>query len=222
MDPAFESVRGRISGLTMTSPERQYALWKSVEYLESAGIEGDLVECGVWKGGSSMLAALGLLHLGDTDRDLWLYDTFEGMTEPGQFDLGPGGSQIAAEWSEHAGKKDDPVFAYGALTEVKKNMASTGFPAERLHYVEGSVEQTIPDTVPAKLAMIRLDTDWYESTRHELEHLWPLLEPGGVLIVDDYGHWQGSRRAVDEYFADRPDVPLLNRVDDSGRVGVKR
>ena len=65
--------------------------------------------------------------------------------------------------------------------------------------------------------MLRLDTDWYESTRHELEHLMPLLQAGGVLIIDDYGHWQGARRAVDEYL-DRTGMPLLlSRTDYSGR-----
>ncbi len=101
-------------------------------------------------------------------------------------------------------------------------MASTGYPEERLHFVKGKVEETIPGDLPGKIALLRLDTDWYESTRHELEHLWPLLVPGGVLIIDDYGHWAGARRAVDEFFADRVDAPLLNRVDYTARVGVKR
>ena len=79
-------------------------------------------------------------------------------------------------------------------------MASTGYPPDRVRYVKGPVERTIPDRLPGgPIALLRLDTDWYESTRHELLHLFPLLSPGGVLIIDDYGHWSGARKAVDEY-----------------------
>ena len=83
------------------------------------------------------------------------------------------------------------------------------------------MEETIPGRAPERIALLRLDTDWYESTRHELEHLWERLEPGGVLIIDDYGHWAGAREAVDEFFAKRSDAPLLTRVDYTGRIGVK-
>jgi len=221
MDDAFNRVRGRFTDFTMTSIERQYSLWKSIEYIESAGIEGDFLECGVWRGGSSMIAAVGLRHAGSEVRDLWLYDTFEGMSAPGEFDVAPDGSRMDLNWKEHEGKLDDPVFAYGSVDEVRRNMESTGYPMERIHFVPGKVEETIPTTVPARIALLRLDTDWYESTRHELEQLWPLLEPGGVLIIDDYGHWEGARRAVEEFFDGRPDAPLLSRVDYSGRVGVK-
>jgi hypothetical protein len=104
---------------------------------------------------------------------------------------------------------------------VRANLLSTGLPEDRLELVKGKVEDTIPETVPARISILRLDTDWYASTRHELIHLFPLLEPGGVLIVDDYGHWEGARRAVDEYLAEQDVALLLVRVDDTGRVGVK-
>jgi hypothetical protein len=75
--------------------------------------------------------------------------------------------------------------------------------------------------MPAALALLRLDTDWYESTRHELQNLYPMLSTRGVLMIDDYGHWAGSRRAVDEYFSDPRRKILLNRVDYTGRIGIK-
>jgi hypothetical protein len=100
-------------------------------------------------------------------------------------------------------------------------MALSGYDAARLRFVKGKVEDTVPAQAPARIAILRLDTDWYESTRHELEHLDPRLSPGGVLIIDDYGHWAGCRQAVDEYFASRKLHALLNRVDYTGRIAVK-
>jgi hypothetical protein len=83
------------------------------------------------------------------------------------------------------------------------------------------VERTVPAAAPPALALLRLDTDWYESTRHELEHLYPRLSAGGVLIIDDYGHWKGSRRATDEFIAATPDFGLLSRIDGTGRLAIK-
>jgi hypothetical protein len=100
-------------------------------------------------------------------------------------------------------------------------MATTGYPETKVHYVRGKVEDTIPGTMPGEIAILRLDTDWYESTRHELVHLFPLLTRGGVLILDDYGHWQGARAAVDEYFDQYRQPILLNRIDETGRIAIK-
>jgi predicted O-methyltransferase YrrM len=104
---------------------------------------------------------------------------------------------------------------------VRANLARTNYDPQLINFVLGPVEQTIPATMPSEIALLRLDTDWYESTRHELEHLWPLLRVGGVLIIDDYGHFQGARQAVDEFFGRQPHRPLLHRVDYSARVAVK-
>jgi O-methyltransferase len=98
-------------------------------------------------------------------------------------------------------------------------MQSTGYPSDRVHYVKGLVEATVPQQAPDEIAILRLDTDWYESTKHELEHLWPRVRPGGVLIVDDYGHFEGARRAVDEFFG--PGV-FLHRIDYTGRLVLKQ
>jgi hypothetical protein len=98
---------------------------------------------------------------------------------------------------------------------------STGYPADRLHLVQGKVEDTLPGAAPARIALLRLDTDWYESTRHELVHLYPRLVPNGVLIIDDYGDWVGAKEAVDEYFAAQPFQPFLSRMDHTGRLAIK-
>ena len=92
--------------------------------------------------------------------------------------------------------------------------------ARSIHFVAGKVEDTIPATPPARIALLRLDTDWYESTRARAVHLYPLLVARGVLIIDDYGHWEGARQAVDEYFAARG-APAAHRIDYSGRMMVK-
>jgi hypothetical protein len=110
---------------------------------------------------------------------------------------------------------------YVPVEEVRAAVLSTGYPAERVHMVEGKVEDTLPGAAPERIAVLRLDTDWYASTKHEMEQLYPRLSPGGVLILDDYGHYEGARQAVDEYFAEHGGRPLLSRVDYTGRVGVK-
>jgi hypothetical protein len=219
----FRAPLAEAAPISMTSVERMYALWQAVEHVERHDVVGDVVEAGVWRGGSSVLAARALLRHGPPHRDLWLYDTFEGMSEPTERDVDAlSGRNMGDQWDAHRGKADDPVFAFGSLDEVRRNMAATGYPRARVHFVQGKVEETIPETMPDRIAILRLDTDWYESTRHELEHLWDRLSANGVLIIDDYGHWAGAREAVDEYFSRRDDAPLLSRIDYTGRIGVKR
>lgn len=219
MEPEFTELFTECHKYTMTSPERMYALYKAVEYVVRAGIPGDVVECGVWKGGSSMMMALALMHFGDTSRTLWLYDTFAGMPEPGERDRDRKGHDSVEKWESNQ-RGDHNEWCYSPLDEVKRNLARTGYPADRLVFVQGKVEDTIPGQKPAGTAILRLDTDWYSSTRHELEHLYPELAPGGVLVLDDYGTWEGARQATDEYFASRGPL-LLSRIDGTARMAVK-
>lgn len=221
LDPPFQSIAHRCLPATMTSVERLYALYKSVEYVIKSGVAGDIVECGVWRGGSMMCAALSLLHFSDTSRRLYLYDTFEGMPPPKAVDVDVHNRPAAALLSEMNRDEQNHIWALAPLDVVRNNLASTGYPESGVTYVPGPVEETIPATIPDSIALLRLDTDWYSSTRWELDHLFPRLVTGGVLIIDDYGHWQGARRAVDEYFATSRCKMLLNRVDYTGRVGVK-
>jgi hypothetical protein len=206
---------------TMTPPERVVALTDAVRYLTRANIAGDIVECGVWRGGSMMAAARTLLEEGDTSRDLFLYDTFAGMTDPTAEDRDTRG-RSATKWMRRYGVDEtgNSKACNATLEDVTANMALVGYPPVRCHYVKGPVEETLPETLPGPIALLRLDTDWYESTAHEMEHLFPLIVPGGVLIVDDYGHWEGSQQAVDEYLAKRGIVLLLHRTDYAGRVAL--
>jgi O-methyltransferase len=221
LEPDFHELYARCAPFTMTSVERMYALWQAAGHVARAGIPGDYVECGVWRGGSSMLAALTLAGAGDEARRLWLYDTFEGMSEPTERDRAfDAAAPISAEWDAFR-TANGSTLAYASLDEVQANMNRAQIAAERLEYVAGKVEDTIPARAPERIALLRLDTDWYESTRHELEHLYPRLSPGGVLIVDDYGHWAGAREAVDEFLASLHRPPLLTRIDYTGRLAVK-
>ena len=208
----------RVAPFSVTSPERIAALAAATEHVVRARIPGALIECGVWKGGSMMAAALTLVRLGGDDRDLYLFDTFTGMSKPTDVDVetaaaGPAPSHASDTWQSI---NDWAAIGQG---EVRANLLSTGYPSSRLYLVEGKVEDTLPAAAPESIALLRLDTDWYESTAHELRHLYPRLSRGGILLVDDYGHWSGARRAVDEYFGH--DRPFLHRVDYTARLVVK-
>ena len=201
------------------------SLIDAVRHCERRGLPGAFAECGVWKGGAVLAMLLALQQEGRTDRDVFLFDTFEGMTEPRPEDTSAFEPPALETWraaGEEGRRPWQEFFDPATFGEehVRRTVLSSGYPAERLHFVRGRVEDTLPAHAPERLALLRLDTDWYESTRHELEHLYPRLCDGGVLIVDDYGHWEGARRAVDEYFADRP-APMLHRVDYTGRIALK-
>jgi O-methyltransferase len=219
VDLWITDIIGRVSPYTMTSPERVAAVCMAVEYVARNRIPGDIVECGVWKGGSSMAAALALLRCGDTTRTIHLFDTFEGMSEPTHKDQELSG-QKASELLAKASRQD-PIWAYSPLEEVTRNLLSTGYPKDRVKLIQGKVETTIPEAAPASIAMLRLDTDWYESTLWEMQHLFPILADGGVLIIDDYGHWAGARTAVDEYVAKTQTKIFLSRIDYTGRIAIK-
>jgi len=204
---------------TMTSVERMAALIQAVTYVTQNGIAGDIAECGVWRGGSMMTVALTLLAHGDRSRSLYLFDTFEGMSPPTGDDKSLDG--VSADMQLKRDPQGTGVWCYASLDDVRANILSTGYPAEKIHLIKGKVEDTIPRNIPSSLALLRLDTDWYESTKHELAHLYPLLNTNGILIIDDYGHWQGARKAVDEYFAELGVKPYLHRIDYTGRILVK-
>jgi O-methyltransferase len=169
---------------------------------------------------------LALQELGEDGRDVYLFDTFEGMTPPTEHDTSPHEPPALEGWRDAQRRESRPwseFFDPQVFNEenVRQTVLSTGYPEERVHFVRGPVEETIPGHAPDRLALLRLDTDWYESTRHELRHLYPRLQEGGVLIIDDYGHWEGARRAVDEYFGSQAPPLLLNRIDYTGRIAVK-
>lgn len=224
IDDATAAIVRRAQPHTMTGPLRLVALVDAVRHCVRAGRKGAFVECGVWRGGSVLAMALTLLELDAADREIYLYDTFEGMTEPTERDTSPYQEPASKTWRDSGGEPWKDFLFDGernSVEAVRELLAGAGYPEGLLRFVEGPVERTVPATVPDRIALLRLDTDWYESTWHELEHLYPRLVPGGVLIVDDYGHWDGCRRAVDEYFATVAEPVLLNRIDYAGRIAIK-
>ncbi|RKX83724.1 MAG: macrocin O-methyltransferase [Spirochaetes bacterium] len=221
MEESFISIWEKVSSFTMTSVERGYSLFKSVEYIVKNKIPGDFVECGVWKGGSCMLIAMALELFEDTNRKIYLYDTYEGMPKPTEEDvISWNGRSVLEKWEEdNSGIKDNFGSWAVGLEEVKTNISITEYPENNLIFVPGDVALTLKKVKPATIALLRLDTDWYASTVEELEILYPLVVEKGVLIIDDYGHFDGARKAVDEYFENR--TILLNRIDYTGRIGIK-
>ena len=228
VDDWERALHAEVAPFTLASPERVHALTESVRYVIRMGVPGAFVECGVWRGGSVLAMIRALQREGVSDRDIYLYDTFKGMTKPTDLDTSSFDIPALDRWNESEEGEWSQRLWPGWFNEelfnpdlVKEVLADTGYPVERLHFIQGVVQETIPGVAPDVIALLRLDTDWYESTRHELDHLYPRLERGGVMIIDDYGHWDGCRRAVDEYFAETNDPILLNRVDYSCRSVVK-
>ncbi len=160
--------------------------------------------------------ARSLMRNTGADRDLYLFDTFEGMSAPTAEDVAYDG-QLAEEAAK-TGKLD---FVVVSMENVQRAVWSTGYPKEKTHFIKGKVEDTLPGEAPEQIALLRLNTGWYESTRHELAYLFPRLSKGGVLIIDDYGQWQGATKATDEYIKEHNLTLLLQRIDNTARICVK-
>lgn len=221
LDADAQGVIRQVAPYTLLNPEKLYAWIEAVRYVHRHRIEGALVECGVWRGGAVMAGALTLRQLGASDREFWLYDTFAGMTRPGAEDVARSGSgDPEALFERSRTGEDSSEWCYASLEDVRANLARVDYPAERFVLVPGKVEDTLPGRRPERIAILRLDTDWYESTRHEMEHLMPLLVPRGVLIVDDYHRWAGNAKAVDEWLEAQGVPVLLTKVGRSA-IGVR-
>ena len=214
----FHYVRSK--GLSSASSERLFATIMACRYVVDCNVAGDFVECGVWRGGNSVIAA-GVFKAMASSKRVWLFDTFAGMTAPTDVDVNFRGESANAKFPSTR-KGDHSEWCYAPVDEVRANFATFGVLDERVVFVKGDVAETLTHAadLPAAISVLRLDTDWYESTRAELEALYPRLSRGGVLIIDDYGHWGGARKAVDEYFT-RRDRPFLQYIDQTARIGVK-
>lgn len=195
-----------INRLTMTPPIRLFDTYQACKHVHVNRIKGAFVECGVWRGGHAILASRLFAHWNDP-RSIYLYDTFAGMTQPTIYDF-----EIST--NKQAVVKPGTKWLMASMDEVKLNFAKHGDMFADLVFVQGDITQTLSDSNsgPSEISVLRLDTDWYESTAASLNALYPRLSANGVLIIDDYGHWGGAKRATDEYF-NQPPIPLFTFVD---------
>lgn len=221
---------------SMTGRIRMSLLIKCIEHIHRKNIEGDIVECGVWKGGNLICAQFYLNHF-NSKKKIIGFDTFEGMTEPSKIDIQElqiktndkndldlnlrkrSASETMSTTDKHSNEGKN-IWAYCSINEVK-DIIKAKVPNNNIKLIKGSVEETllVKDNIPEKISLLRLDTDFYESTKIELEVLYPKLVKGGFLIIDDYGHWKGSRKAVDDYF--NREVPFIHFVDETCRLIIK-
>lgn len=210
-DPVFWEVVEKTYDYTLLPIETMYSLYETVRYVCSQQIAGDFVECGVFLGGAVMIRAETISRLGYDYRTIYLYDTFEGFNTQRTAE-----DDIVIE----SGQPEGWFTAPNWRSMVEENLNLTSYPTEHLMIVEGDIEKTAPVCPSSAIAILRLDTDTYYTTRAELQSLYPRLVNGGVLIIDDYGYAYGARRAVTEFFADQFQ-PFLHRINRYARVTVK-
>lgn len=215
-----EGYLAKVRALSMTSPIAQWEFIRALRYIEARNIPGDIVECGVWRGGNLVLAGLLRDEL-KMQREIYAFDTFAGMTAPTEHDhkaVEEVDTVAKFEQLERDGHND---WCYASLEDVRSNFSRTVGADAQLKTIRGPVQDTLTDpaNLPDKIAILRLDTDFYDSTKIEMEVLYPRLQSGGLLIVDDYGEWAGARKAVDEYFAGQ--FVWLQRVTHTVRMMIK-
>lgn len=221
VDDTFRALHQKYRDYTMLNWIKLYNTYNAVRYAAHNRLPGAIVECGVYRGGCvGMMLETLVLH-NDTARDVYVYDTFDGMPQPGPEDINVN-KGFTAQSAYDDKTSDGRKWLCVPLEDVRAVAKMSGYPMDKVHFVKGRVEETIPGIMPDTISVLRLDTDWYASTKHEMEHLYPKLIKGGVLIVDDYGTWSGSGKAVDEYLKAR-NIPFYFTFDESGSAatGVK-
>lgn len=177
----------------------------AIHYIINNNIEGVIVECGVESGNFEYCWITKLLHFGEY-RDIYMYDTFDGLTEPSEHDYTHEDSVIyKMNNKEVCDFWNKEKWCYCPLEKVKNRLNQTGYPEDKLKYIVGDVLDTLKDdnNIPDKIAILRLDTDWYQSSKYELERLYDKVTMGGLIIFDDYFHWNGQRKATDDFFKER-------------------
>ena len=211
-----------VSNYSMTPKIRIYNLLQALKHIKQNSIVGDFVECGVWKGGNIiMFKKFHENEFFNDNRNIFAYDTFNGMSEPTKEDFNLINKISAKNLLNKDKEKKTNTWGVCGLDEVKSNILKNVADIENIKFVKGKVEETLmkEENLPKKISILRLDTDWYESTKKELEILYNKVSPGGIVIIDDYGHWSGSRQAVDEYFKGK--YVWMHYVDYACRLIIK-
>jgi hypothetical protein len=204
----------------------------AINYILENNIEGDIIECGVYSGDVEYIWINELMK-NNAVRDIYLYDTFGGLVAPSEYDYTcdeaifytMNKDETYNHWKKQIIDDTRNGWCYETLQNVQNRLNSTGYPQDKLHYVIGDVMETLKDKskIPEKIAILRLDTDWYESSKYELEQMYDNVVIGGIIIFDDYYHWDGQRRATDEFFASRNlNYDIVNLNNNHGGAIIKK
>jgi O-methyltransferase len=192
---------------SLADRRRLECLMRLSESLAERNLGGDVVECGVFRGGSAIVLADPLFRT-SSEALVWLYDVFTGMPEPGPEDP--------------PGAKGYVGLYVSSESVVRNTFACARIPDHRVRIVSGRLEDTLRSAAPTRpIQLLHLDCDWYESVSVCLEALYHQVLPGGMIIFDDYGHWLGCRKAVDEFFAKRSISVKLIPIDYTSHFMIK-
>lgn len=194
----------------------------AIRYVMDNYVEGAIVECGVGEGNFEAVCISELVARGQT-RDIYMFDTFSGLTEPGQNDFTSDDTpfykmtndEVVAEWNKHVVSEGLNNWCYCSIDRVQNRLNAYDYDHSKLHYIVGDVMDTLADpaNIPEQIAILRLDTDWYKSSKFELQQLYSKVVSGGLIIFDDYNHWMGQKQATDEFFAELNHTPILMPVE---------
>ena len=202
VDPRFPPLYKKYFDESMVAWQGMHDAFDAATYITESNIDGDVVECGVWRGGvSALMKDVIYANEGSSVRKFWLFDTFEGMTTPSKSDFKSGEDQKETLNMHKKSLRGDGTsnWCRGDLPDVKKTISKSIGGLDDVKFIKGKVEDTLRlKNIPSKIALLRLDTDFYESTKVELEVLLPKLTTRGILIIDDYGAWAGARKAFNE------------------------
>ena len=210
----------KINEISLTSLPNRWSLLQSLHYINDNNIKGDIVETGVFRGANLVLIN-NFLNKSNIDKKIYAYDTYAGQPEPSNLDFDLKGTSMIDKFSDL--KKKNIITVYCSLEKVKENIIKYSInDLSKIIFVKGKVEDTLDDerNIPSQISLLRLDTDFYDSVKKSLEILYPKLISGGVLIIDDYGHFKGAKLAVDNYFKDKQKI-WMHRVDYTCRLIIK-
>jgi len=230
IEDSFIQLYKKYCDLSMVPWQGMHDSYQAAKYLSLNSIEGEIVECGVYKGGCLGLISetINLFNKGLNDRKFYLFDTFEGMSDPTSDDykiFEKDALYTLKRFKEQKREDGSSDNARGELHEVKDTILKANKNLDNFKFIKGMVETTLKDekNIPEKIALLRLDTDFYESTKIELEILFSKLVKGGILIIDDYGHWSGANKATNQFFSKNKfkGISIFNNHINGSLIGIK-
>ena len=210
----------KIDSISLTSYPNRWSLLQSLNHICENNVEGDIVETGVYKG-ANLILINNFLYRHNLEKRIYAYDTYSGQPEPSEKDYDIKGTKMTDKFDDYKKKNIIPVFC--SLKEVKNNISKySNHDLSKITFIKGKVEETLIDekNIPKKISLLRLDTDFHDSIKKSLEILYPKLNNGGVLIIDDYGHFKGAQIAVDNFFQNKKNI-WMHRVDYTCRLIIK-